>query len=316
MNAYWRESDEDGKSLSRVDFSTKIVKANDEERTVTFEIQPDLRRYRKIEINGQPYFLDKYLNHVIPENAMLEMASKQLSGLPIYANPPSISSSVNYAASRNKTLNAELGGADYLSPEEKADPQKPIERRKNKHQLAFLSLDICESTKARQRNAEAFDKSYEYLIRELGTVVGQFHGSILKTTGDGFIAYMDFPAFTTQCDNTIDLGLTLLVVLQQSINPALKTAGLPELKIRIGADYGAAKMRNIKIPTTGYDAPEVASDALNRAVKIEKAASKNEFWIGRSLYELIHVQWLERCTKVSIDNEGLGLTDYKIYRVM
>lgn len=176
-------------------------------------------------------------------------------------------------------------------------------------------MDICGSTALRRADRVGFERAYQLLLRELGTVVGQFNGALLKVTGDGFIAYIDYPGFTQQCDHAIDLGLSFLMVLQGSINPSLSTAGLPTLRIRVGADYGEATVRNIDIASTGFGALEIASDALNRAVKIEQSAQDNEFRIGRRLYELIHVQWLERAIEVQFDAGVIGIPAYKVYRV-
>jgi len=99
------------------------------------------------------------------------------------------------------------------------------------------------------------------------------------------------------------------------VNPALQEAGLYPLKIRIGADYGPAQTRHVEIPPTGFSQAEVASDALNRACKIEKSGRPNEFRIGRRLYELIHVKWLERATEVSFDGASIGIPGYKVYQV-
>lgn len=107
----------------------------------------------------------------------------------------------------------------------------------------------------------------------------------------------------------------MLLVLRDSINPALLETGLPELHVRIGADTGAATLRNIEVPTTGYSDTEIASDALNRAVKIQESAGRSEFRIGRDLYELVHVQWLERAHEVPFDGSVVGVPGYKVYRV-
>lgn len=137
----------------------------------------------------------------------------------------------------------------------------------------------------------------------------------MKATGDGFIAYIDHPSFTSQCDAAADLGLALLVVLQETLNPVLLRNGLAELAIRIGADHGDAISFKIEIPATGYETQDVASDAINRAVKIQESCDTNEFRIGRTLYELLHVQWLERGTEVSFPAKSLGLERYQVYRM-
>lgn len=117
------------------------------------------------------------------------------------------------------------------------------------------------------------------------------------------------------CDNIVDMGLSLLVLLHRSLNPALSKAGIEPLSIRIGADYGEALVRQLTIPSTGFVTQEVASDALNRAVKIEEVCIPDQFWIGRCLYELIHVKWLERATDTTFDGASIGMPDYKIYRM-
>jgi class 3 adenylate cyclase len=167
----------------------------------------------------------------------------------------------------------------------------------------------------RHANRTRFDEAYRIFVRELGTVVGQFKGHIYKLTGDGFTAYIDHPAFTVRSDQAVDLGLSLLVMLRESINPALVGAGLPEFKIRIGADSGLATFRQIEVPMTGFSDTEVGSDALNRAVKIQESAGANEFRIGRDLYELLHVKWLERAAEVCFYGGSIGTPEYRVYKV-
>ena len=178
-----------------------------------------------------------------------------------------------------------------------------------------MSVDVCGASALRKANKSAFEAAYKIFVRELGTLVAQFNGTILKPTGDGFIALIDYPAFTVQCDNTVDLGLSLIFMLCGTVNPLLTAASLPKLNIRVGADFGMAELRSVDIPATGYLERELASDALNKAVKIQEGYRSNEFRIGRSLYELVHVKWLERCAEVDFDAAQVGLPRYRVYSV-
>jgi class 3 adenylate cyclase len=234
----------------------------------------------------------------LERDADVGKCAEQMAGLPIYKLTPSIKNAPEYAASRREALTSELSGGEYIAPAERAAPHQSLEIGPSAKSLVFLSVDICNSTALRRANRSAFDSAYKLLMRELATVVGHFRGTILKTTGDGFIAYIDHPAFTQQCDNAVDMGLSLLRVLRDSVNPSLAHAQLPQISIRVAADYGIAEMRHIDVPTTGFSASEIASDALNKAVKIQETANQNEFRIGWQLYELIHVQWLERSTEL------------------
>lgn len=299
----------------RMDFKVEVIQTDEATRATVLCLIPDPRRYGKATIDGKPHYIDKYLRTAISEELMHQMCENQAKGLPLYSLSASIESAPDYAVSRKYALEDELQGGSYVPPAEKPVAHRALDVGAANKNLVFLSVDVCGSTALRRANRAGYDRAYELLIRELGTVVGQFNGTLLKTTGDGFIAYIDYPSFTQQCDHAIDMGLTFLVVLQESINPALESAGLPALRIRVGADYGDAVIRQVEIATTGFTAPDVASDALNRSVKIEQSSGENEFRIGRRLYELIHVQWLERTTEVSFDGSSIGVPDYKVYKV-
>lgn len=181
--------------------------------------------------------------------------------------------------------------------------------------MAFLSVDMCGSTAYRRRDPKGFDLAYKILLQELGTVVGQFQGSLLKATGDGFIAYIDRPGFTVLVDSAVDLGSSLLRIFGDAINPAIIAHGLPPISIRIGADYGPAIIREVRVMATGFVSLDITSDALNRAVKIEQSASPDSFRIGYDLYRLAHVQWLERSFPVEFDGDTVGIAEYEVFEV-
>lgn len=305
----------DLRSRARMDFTIEVIRADDDARTVHFAIEPDARRYQIIERDGEKFYLDKYLRHIISVEEVNSSMVQQMSGLPIFALSPTVKSAPEYAAKRRAALLSDVSTGEYTPPTEPAVPHRRFEDDTKSREVAFLSVDICGSSARRRANPEAFDRAHEIMLRELGTVVGQFNGTLLKPTGDGFIAVVDYPAFTSLCDAVIDMGLSLLVVIRDSVNPALEQAGQEPLKIRIGADYGPAQIRQLEVPATGFSQPEVASDALNRAVKIEQSCGENEFRIGRRLYELVHVQWLERAQEIAFDGAKVGIPDYKVYRM-
>lgn len=296
----------------RADFVSEVISFDDETRIAQFRMRPDPRRYDTIEKDGETLYVDKYLKTAFTLDVMLGAFKP---GLPSYALSSSIDSTAEYADERLNALEHEIDGGEYIPPKQKAVAHYILTPEDIQKDLGFISVDICGATALRKKKADDFDRAYELFIRELGTVVGQFNGSILKTKGDGFIAYIDHPSFTNLCDAVIDMGLSILYVLHKSVNLTLTKAGLPCFDVRIGADYGNALIRQMIIPTTGFTSIEVASDALNRAVKIEEACEANEFRIGRSLYELIHVQWLERATEITFDGASVGLPSYQTYRM-
>lgn len=311
----WRELDAESRARWRFDFVTEVASFDDELRVARLVLTPDPRRYTVSSIDGDKSYVDKFLGVLIPEDIVLDLMAAHLSGLPVSFDPPSIASSEQYAKSRRVALEDELGGGSYLMPAEPARLQGEL-NSSNDSFISFISLDIVGSTALRHLHGVSFDRSYEYFMRELVTVVGQFRGSILKATGDGFLAFIDLPGFTTQCDNTVDLGLTLKKIVSDSINPSLKKAGLLEFRVRIGADVGGAVKRAINVEATQFRSYDIGSAALNRAVKIEQVANAGQFLIGQALYELIHVGWLERCRPVAFDGTTIGAPGYRVFEVV
>lgn len=208
----------------RADFVSEVINFDEETHVAHFRMTPDPRRYDEIEQNGETLYIDKYLKTAFTLDAMLGGFEP---GLPSYMLSSSISSTSEYAEERLSALEHEIDGGDYVPPKQKALAHYSLAPDDIKKDLGFLSVDICGSSALRKKNADAFDRAYDLFIRELGTIVGQFNGSILKTKGDGFIAYIDHPSFTNLCDAVIDMGLSILYVLHNSINPTLTKAGTP-----------------------------------------------------------------------------------------
>lgn len=297
----------------RIDLETRILEINDDDRTFRGVLVPDSRRYEEVSSDGKTYLRDKYLGYLFESEKFLQTFAEQAKGQPIYSLRSSVRSTEDYARNRKEALTKELETGQYVPPEETALAHKELEVDVDAKWLVFLSVDVCGGSALRTRDAAAFDKAYALFFRELATVVGQFNGHIFQPTGDGFIAFIDHPSFNQQADQAVDMGLSLLHVLQQSVNPALLRADLPDLNIRVGADCGYATSRRIDVPTTQFSAAEIASDALNKAVKIQEAASENSFLIGKNLYGTVHVQWLERAHQVDFDGASVGSPDYRVY---
>jgi class 3 adenylate cyclase len=297
----------------RADFVQEIISMDESTRTFRAVLRPDPRRYEIIKRGDKELYLDKFFNTAFNLADLVEQ-STGLVGAPLYTLQPSVENSRSYAEKRLTALQEEISGGAYSPPSESAVPhQQSISPEEMP--ITFLSVDICHSTSLRARDANAFDNAYKILFRELATVVGQFQGSIFKATGDGFIAFIEHPSINSQCDAAIDMGLTFIEVLHSGINPALTKNGLPQLSVRVGADHGTAKRVHFSVPSTGFEQIDIASDALNRSVKVQAVSRENNLSIGRTLYERIHVQWLLRSKEIGDLGEKTGLETYNIYEV-
>ena len=296
----------------RLDLVEKVHSFDETMRIVKLSLVPDPRRYDLVEKEGGTWYIDRYFHTLF---RLEDFAEAPMAGLPVFASDRTINSAPEYAARRKDAISSELRTGEHQPPDERPRSHDNLSANDAEREMAFLSVDICGSTAYRRRDPKGFDLAYQILLQELGTVVGQFQGSLLKATGDGFVAYVDGPGFTVLVDSAIDLGSSLLCILGDAINPAIEAHGLQPISIRIGADYGPAVVREVRVVATGFVALDVTSDALNRAVKIEQSADPDSFRIGYDLYRLAHVQWLERSFKVDFDGESVGIARYEVFEV-
>jgi len=107
----------------------------------------------------------------------------------------------------------------------------------------------------------------------------------------------------------------MIKLVKESLSPVLESAGLPRLSVRVGADYGPALIETKTNVITGFSWPSVRSDALNLAVKVEQTCAPNTMRIGNELYNLLHVQWLLRASRVPADSLPRLLGSYPVYEV-
>jgi len=303
-------------SYVRMDFVWDNVSLDGITRTVRGIAKLDPRRYETICKDDRLYYRDKYLDLWISEKCLKDSMAGA-AGVPMYSDPPAIESATNYTEDRRTAIETQLRSGVFVTPNSKPDRHRQLAAEESSKDMTFLSVDICGSTKLRARAAHTYDRAYAIFFQELGTVVGQFHGTILTSTGDGFIAYIDSQSVNVQSDNALDMGLTFLAVLEGAVNPALEAEGLPRLSIRVGADHGVAAVSELSVPATGFSEKVVRSDGLNRCAKIQGKAKAGQFLIGRELYERIHVQWLERCSEVEVSLAGaFGFENYEVYSVI
>jgi len=294
----------------RMDFEQEVISFNEAERTVQFRMIPDPRRYEEATIKGEEFYLDKYLGFLIPKDEIKKSAASCV-GLPVYALKRPSQSMVDYISERQEAVLHEVETGTHIAPKHAVRPHIPLPA--DTRNLAFISVDICNSTNSRTENRDGYDLALELFYKELGAVVAQFEGQIHKLTGDGFIAVIDHPSTNLQCDNAVDMALGILAILNKSVLPALKSKNLPIIKTRTGLDYGLALIKEFAIPASGFSQRDISSDALNRAVKIQEMAEPNQILLGRTLYERLHVQWLERCKQ---HNKFIaGLNNYRVYRL-
>ncbi len=124
--------------------------------------------------------------------------------------------------------------------------------------------------------------------QEMGSVIRQHHGYVLKFVGDAVIGYFvaeNNSLLTTA--NAVNCAKSMISVIQKGINPILNQYDYPDLKVKIGVDFG----QNIIVR---YGADKVNSHVdligpvMNISAKIQSMAKPNQILIGSDVYDRLH----------------------------
>ncbi|PHY03669.1 MAG: adenylate cyclase, partial [Thaumarchaeota archaeon] len=155
--------------------------------------------------------------------------------------------------------------------------------------------------------------------QEMGSVIRQHHGYVLKFVGDAVIGY-----FVAENDsllsiaNAVNCAKSMISVIQKGINPILNQYDYPDLKVKIGVDFG----QNIIVR---YGADKVNSHVdligpvMNISAKIQSMAKPNQILIGSDVYDRLHPNSQEEYKQIIWKNDEwkyhsrLSGEIYKVY---
>jgi len=124
--------------------------------------------------------------------------------------------------------------------------------------------------------------------QEMAGVITNYGGYVLKFVGDAVIGY--FIAESTSLmtsDNAVNCAKTMIQVIEKGINPILNQYDYPELKIKIGMDYGENMIVRYGSDKASSHV-DILGPAMNIASKIEKSAEPNQILIGDDVYTRLH----------------------------
>lgn len=301
--------------MQRFDFQIELTGELSADGLVSFRLVPDPRRYDRIEEDGETLYVDRHTRVAVSMKTIIAGFNQSPQDVRSFFLPPRIDDKVDYSANRLEAVRHELRSGEHQPPTQRADAHRPLQLSEQRP-VTFLSVDVCGATRMRAKSPDGFDRAFDVAFQEMAAAVGMFYGAILKATGDGFIAFIDHPSVTAR-DSAADLGLTMLAVLRDAVNPALAEVGLPQLAIRVGADHGTAAVKTRRSVATGFETSEVVSDALNRSVKLQEAAEPGTFVIGEALREQLHVSWINRTREARPAIADLvGIPGYRAYEVL
>ena len=124
--------------------------------------------------------------------------------------------------------------------------------------------------------------------QEMRYVIRHHEGYVLKYVGDAVIGYFvakDNPLLIA--DNAVNCAKTMIDVIERGINPILSEYDYPELRVKVGMDFGENT-----IVRYGSDQSkshvDILGPAMSIAAKITSLARPNQILIGEDVYEKLH----------------------------
>lgn len=163
---------------------------------------------------------------------------------------------------------------------------------------AIMVGDIVSYSRLMQSDEEGTHVRVKRIERDLiAPSIVEHHGTLVKTTGDGFIAIFDSPVEAVRCS----------IVIQQNLIG--RNASLPKdsrIEYRIGVNLGDVIV----------EADDIYGDGVNIATRIEGIADPGQVFISGAVYEQIKHKIV--CGYESLgDRKVKNITDpVRVYRVL
>ncbi len=134
--------------------------------------------------------------------------------------------------------------------------------------------------------------------QEMSNVVKQHDGYVLKFVGDAVLAYFVAEALPLiAADNAVNCAKSMITVVEKGINPILNQYDYPELKIKIGMDFG----KNIIVrygSSKEKSHVDILGPSMNIAAKIQSTAYPNQILIGEDVYSKLHPNMQQQFNQV------------------
>ena len=152
--------------------------------------------------------------------------------------------------------------------------------------------------------------------QEMGSVIMQYDGNILKFVGDAVIGYFVANNKLLVAYNAVNCANSMIDVINEGINPILNQYGYPDLMVKIGIDFGQNTI--VRYGSNKDEAHvDLLGPSMNIASKIQNHAKPNQILIGGDVYDKLHSIIQKKFRKIKRDNKWNyhSKTTGKIYQL-
>jgi adenylate cyclase len=216
--------------------------------------------------------------------------------------------------------------------------EKYVESKIN---LIILHIDLVGSTRmSMTMSIDKLSTIIRAFAQEISLVVSMYGGYVLKYIGDAVLAFFvvekvefsnddknnTISSNLLQGNNVISCACTAIKIIKQGLNPILNQYDYPELKIRIGIDFG-----EIGIVQYGSDIDvldekvftrphiDLIGSTISIAVKITSFAEPDQIVIGEKLFneldekQKITFKQISDTSNIGKSISGINEGKYRVY---
>lgn len=189
----------------------------------------------------------------------------------------------------------------------------------SKLHMIVIFIDVVGSTEMTlQLPAERLATIISSFSQEMRLVIRHHDGYVLKFVGDAVIGYFvaeESPLLAA--DNAINCAKAMITIIERGINPILSEYDYPELRVKIGMDFGENTIVSYGSDHTKSHV-DILGPAMSIAAKITVLARPNQILIGDDVYEKLHPSLKQSFKEVEWHGNQWSYHDRetgKLYRV-
>ena len=174
-------------------------------------------------------------------------------------------------------------------------------------EMAVLFIDLVGSTSMiLNLPKEKLATVFTTFAQEMAYVIKRHDGFVLKFVGDAVIGYFVAEELSSPvASRAVTCAESMLKVLKVGLNPILKENNLPELKVKIGIDYGENTI--VRYGDDPHEAHvDILGPSVSMAAKIQNLSQPDQIMVGNDIYEKLHNSIREYFVRLDLDESSWG----------
>jgi adenylate cyclase len=167
--------------------------------------------------------------------------------------------------------------------------------------LVVLYADLVGSTlMTRSLSVDRLATIIQTFTQEMSIIVSNFSGQVLKFVGDAIIAYFPIGVnYSLACNAAIDCSNSMIIMLQQAINPVISVHGYDGLQLKVGIDTSEHSVIQYAIDEKSYI--DILGYGISMAAKLSSLANSNQVVISHAIYIGMHSSLRNKFSELELD---------------